>query len=120
MNKYFKYIYASAALLTVGAMTSCDETDAESDRGETPVVEYVRVCNPESADSLVVESAMGSRIAFIGRDLGDVQQIYFNDQKAKLNPTLITSYSIIVDVPSTLPQEVTNTSILRQVNYILP
>jgi hypothetical protein len=109
MNKYFKYIYASAALLTVGAMTSCDETDAESDRGETPVVEYVRVCNPESADSLVVESAMGSRIAFIGRDLGDVQQIYFNDQKAKLNPTLITSYSIIVDVPSTLPQEVTNT-----------
>jgi hypothetical protein len=108
MNKYYKYLTAAAALVASITMVSCDETDAEKDKGDTPVVEYVRLCNPSVSDSLLVESSMGSRIALIGHDLGDVQQVWFNDQKAKLNPTLVTSFCIIVDIPNQLPQEVTD------------
>ena len=38
-----------------------------------------------------------ARLAFVGDNLGDVQQVWFNDQKAKLNPTMVTSHTIIVD-----------------------
>lgn len=109
MKTIFKYIIAAAASLAALCFASCSETDAEEDEGKTPYVQYVRKCNPEISDSLIVKSSLGQRIAFIGKNLGDVQEIWFNDQKAKLNPTLITSNAIIVDVPTTIPEEVTNT-----------
>lgn len=109
MKLHFKHILlAAAALLMGGMMTSCSETDAEQDEGKTPYVQYVRRCNPEISDSLLVSASMGQRIAFIGRNLGDVQEIWFNDQKAKLNPTMVTSTAIIVDVPNVIPVDVTN------------
>jgi hypothetical protein len=109
MNKIFKIFSIGAAMVcAVGFMTSCEQTDAEKDKDSTPKIEFCRVCDPQAADSLIVEAALGSRIAFIGRDMGDVQQVWFNDQKAKLNPTMVTSNSIIVDVPNTLPQQITD------------
>lgn len=109
MNTYFKYILLAAFTLAATLFTACSETDAEADEGKTPYVQYVRKCNPEISDSLIVKASMGQRIAFIGHSLGDVREIWFNDQKAKLNPTLITSNAIIVDVPNVIPTEVTNT-----------
>lgn len=109
MNSIFKHILTAVALLATLCLTACSETDAEQDQGKMPYVQYVRKCNPEISDSLIVKSSLGQRIAFIGSNLGDVQQVWFNDQKAKLNPTLITSNAIIVDVPTTIPEEVTNT-----------
>ncbi len=90
----------------MGAMvvTSCDD---DSSSGKTPVVRYVRSTDPTYADKLLTEVSMGSTIAIIGENLGDVRQIDFNDQSAKLNPTLITNTSIIVTVPSTMPEEIT-------------
>lgn len=103
---------ALASLAMPALMSSCDQTDAERDKDSTPVVEYVRITNPEAADSLLVEATMGQQIVIMGHDLGAVQEIWFNDVKAKLNPTLITSFSIIVDVPTTIPTEVTNEMVL--------
>ncbi|MDO4320271.1 MAG: glycan-binding surface protein [Bacteroidales bacterium] len=104
------YILAAAvaSLVSTALLSSCDQTDAERDRDATPKVEYVRVTNPNAADSLVVEATMGAQIVLMGSNLGDVQEIWFNDVKGLLNPTLITSYSIIVEVPSVIPTEVTN------------
>lgn len=99
---------AAAALFAGSALTACDQTDAERDKDATPVVEYVRVTNPEAADSLLTSAPMGSQIVLMGHDLGAVQEIWFNDVKGKLNPTLITSFSIIVDVPSVIPEDVTD------------
>ncbi len=110
MNRYFRIFSIGTALaFTSLSLVSCDETDAEADKDATPSIEYCRVCDPAAADSMIVSAALGSRVAFIGRDMGAVQQVWFNDQKAKLNPTMVTSNSIIVDVPTSLPQEVTNT-----------
>lgn len=111
MKTNIKSLILSALCLSGLAFASCSETDAEQDAGKTPVIEYVRVCEPTQSDSLLVAANMGDRIAFIGHNLGDVQQVWFNDQKAKLNPSYVTSTSIIVDVPNVLsdPENVTNT-----------
>lgn len=106
MNKYFKYIALS--LVAAGIFSSCSDTDAEKDEGKTPVVKYVRDCDPAKSDSLIVAASLGSKLAFVGDNLGDVQQIWFNDQRALLNPTMVTSHAIIVDVPNVIPGEVTN------------
>lgn len=110
MKKYIKSILIAALCVTGVTFASCNKTDAEKDEGKTPVIEYVRVCEPKSSDSLLVEANMGDRIAFIGQNLGDVQQVWFNDQKAKLNPAYVTSTAIIVDVPTVMsePENVTN------------
>ena len=109
--KKAKYILMAAFMSFVGisTLTGCDRTDAERDEDATPKVEYVRVTNPNAADSLVVEAMMGQQIVLMGENLGSVEEIWFNDVKGLLNPTLITSYSIIVDVPSVIPTDVTNT-----------
>ncbi|MDE6463218.1 MAG: hypothetical protein K2L16_01110 [Muribaculaceae bacterium] len=106
MTKYIKYI--AIPLAAVAALASCSETDAVKDKGNAPVVRYVRDCDPEKSDSLIVAASLGSKLAFIGENLGDVQQIWFNDQKALLNPTMVTSNAIIVDVPNVIPGEVSN------------
>lgn len=107
MNKYIKYI--ALPLAAMAALASCtEETDAEKDKGSTPVVKYVRDCDPEKADSLIVAASLGSKLVFVGDNLGDVQQVWFNDQKALLNPTMVTSHAIIVDIPNVIPGKVTN------------
>ncbi|MCC8072307.1 MAG: glycan-binding surface protein [Bacteroidales bacterium] len=110
MKTFFRYI-ALTALATLGATTlaSCsDDTDADKDRGQLPVIKYVRDCRASLSDSLIVSASLGSHICFVGDNLGDVQQVWFNDQKAKLNPTMVTSHTIICDIPSVIPSEVTN------------
>ncbi len=111
MRKSYKYILLNAAgLLIAGSLASCSETDAEKDRGSAPVIKYARMCDSDKADSLVVSARLGTRLAFVGDNLGDVQQVWFNDQKAKLNPTMVTSHTIIVDIPNLIPAEVNNTA----------
>src|SRR5690606_13884341 len=51
----------------------------------------------------------GTLIAIVGENLQGAQEIWFNDQKAVLTPTYITSGSILVSVPSMIPNELTNT-----------
>lgn len=108
MKKYINSILAAVCVLVATFVTSCNTTDAEKDEGKTPYIEYVRVCEPTQSDSLLVAAPMGQKIALIGNNLGDVDQIWFNDQKALLNPTLITSNAIIVEIPNVIPTDVNN------------
>lgn len=105
MKKYFNImamaLLACACLLAV----SCEQSlDADVD----PVVRFIKPCDPAIGDRLLTEVAMGGTVAVIGEGLGDVCKIAFNDQVCKLNPAFVTSTSIIVTVPSTMPTEVTN------------
>lgn len=108
MNKITRYMMLAASAAGALFTVACSETDADKDKGATPHVEYARVCRPEAADSLITEASMGSKIAFIGTGLGDVQQVWFNDRKAKLNPTQVNTNVVIVDVPNQLPDDVTD------------
>lgn len=84
---------------------SCDKT---SGPGADPVVRFVRPVDPDMGDMLLTEVSMGSTVAIIGEGLAGVNRIAFNDQVAKLNPTLVTPTSIIVTVPSTMPEDITD------------
>ena len=104
-NKILACFLGAVALMVV----SCNnDTYADRDRGATPEIAYARLCDLDKSDSLIVRASLGTHLCFVGNNLGDVQQVWFNDQKCKLNPTLVTSHTIICDIPSVIPGEVSN------------
>lgn len=97
------------ALLALNlGMTSCEKDEDSSTDVGNPAVFYIRSTDPDKSDSLIVGAFMGSLIAIVGEDLGHTKELWFNDQKATLNPTYVTDKTIIVNVPSTVPTVVTN------------
>ncbi len=102
--KYSALLIISALLIGVW---SCKKDDSKPNGGN-PVVHYIRSTDPGLSDSLLVGSFMGSLIAIVGDNLGGTRELWFNDQKATLNPTYITDKSILVNVPSTVPSTVTD------------
>lgn len=101
-----KYLYnLILASLAVSSFVACSEDNGASGSKSdgTPFVKYIRPCDATVADSMLVRAYLGTRIAIIGENLGGVNKIYFNDQKAALNPNLVTDNAIIVDVPNSIP-----------------
>lgn len=97
------------ALSTLVVLPSCDDNpDAYVITDGLPEVRYVRVPDALSADSLLKSAFMGSNIAIVGKNLTSVTEIWFNDQQAILNTSLMTDKAIIIGVPSTIPEKVTN------------
>jgi hypothetical protein len=100
--------FVAIAICMAGVFSSCKKDDDLPNNGE-PRIRYVRVTNPVSADSLLVGAYQGNLVAIVGENLQDAVQIWFNDQKAVLTPTYITSNTILVSVPSQIPKVITNT-----------
>ncbi|MCV9387011.1 glycan-binding surface protein [Reichenbachiella ulvae] len=80
----------------------------EEETGGAPSVSYIRVTNPESADSLVVAAGQGQMVVIKGDNLGNVRELWFNDREATLNPSFITNSSVITRVPSRIPSNINN------------
>src|SRR5688572_7353586 len=94
------------ALAVAGTFTACQKDDLPN--GGEPRITYVRVTNPASSDSLLVGAAQGKLIAIMGENLGKAVEMWFNDQKANLNPTYITNTTILVNVPAQIPLAINN------------
>ena len=105
-KKYISLFVVCSLLLSLGI--SCQKDD-----DATPYVKYVRPTNAAQADSLLTRAAMGSTIAIIGHGLAGVCEVWFNDQRARLNPVYVTETSIIVTVPGSMPNEITDKVTLR-------
>ncbi|MDR0833946.1 MAG: glycan-binding surface protein [Candidatus Symbiothrix sp.] len=101
-----RYIFniVSVALALV-ALSACSNDSDGGGTGGTPEVRYVRPCDADASDSLLTSGYLGNQIVLIGEHLAGVNQIYFNDQKAKLNPNFITDNAIIVTIPQGIPGE---------------
>jgi len=106
-----KYIKISFLVLTsliafiiMPFIQGCHEEKEEA----VPQIGYVRLTDPEKADSLIVSAFLGNTIALIGKNLQNVKQVWFNDQEAYLNTSFITDFSIIVTIPDAIPEVVTN------------
>lgn len=109
MKKYIRIpAFLSAFMLLAGSLTGCKESDAEKDEGKTPSISYAQSLDPEALGQQISSAYMGEKVAFIGNDMGDVNQVWFNDQKALLNPVYVTSTSIIVDIPNVISSNVTD------------
>ena len=105
MKKIYKLLQCLVIVISIaGVFSSCKKDDASG----IPVIKYVRVTNPVSSDSLLVGAYQGNLIAIVGENLQGAVQIWFNDQKAVLTPTYITSTSILVSVPNQIPKVITN------------
>ena len=101
MKRYFLNI----AIVVLAAVTfnACSDDNDGAVVGGTPVVRYVRPCDASISDSLLAGAYLGDRVAIIGEQLAGVTEIYFNDQKVKLNPNFVTENAIILDIPSGIP-----------------
>lgn len=105
INKILVALAAFAGLLAV----SCNEKPGEFLMTEgVPTVHYVRPVDVASADSLLSGAYMDNMICIVGENLRSVYQLYFNDQKAVLNNSYITDNTLLVTVPGTIPELVTD------------
>lgn len=103
MKLTFKILFFTITSAMTVMLGGCDDSD-----GDEPVISYIRVTDPAASDSLLVAASQGQLIAIIGQNLQGVQQIWLNDRQASLSPTLITSTSILVRIPTQIPSEVNN------------
>ena len=108
-NKYIKMLFSALIVVVMFAMTACeDEPDKYEVAGGLPSVDYVRLPKIEAADSLITASYMSNTICLVGNNLRSVYELYFNDRKAVLNTSYITDHTLIVNVPRTIPEKVTD------------
>ena len=109
VKRYMKgLIFAASAFLGMAATSCEDEPDKYEIADGVPSIRYVRMTSPEVADSLITGAYLSNTICLVGDNLRSIYELYFNDQKAVLNTSVMTDNTVIVDVPSTIPTEVTN------------
>jgi hypothetical protein len=106
-----KTIYKSILMLVIavaltGVYTSCSDDDLPNN-GE-PMIKYIRITDPASADSLLVAGYQDNLIVIVGENLQDAREIWFNDQPGPLVSTFITNTTIFTVVPSDIPMVITN------------
>ncbi len=108
MKKILKpIILLTMAIAVAGIYSSCSKKDDLPNGGE-PRIRYVRITDPVSSDSLLVGAFQGQLIAIVGENLQQATELWFNDQKASLTPTYITSSAILVTVPAPIPTVITD------------
>ncbi len=107
MKSLYKFSLLLLAFAAISAaFVGCSEDDLVN--GGKPMVSYVRVTRPTSSDSLLVAAGQGQMVAIMGENLRDVRQLWFNDQRAVLNPSFITDKTVITRVPTQIPATITN------------
>ena len=89
-------LMAVCATLT---LTACSDDDKE---GGQPVIERVRLTDPEKADSAFTVGRLGQMILIEGQNLGHALNIYINNQDCYFNANYNTDTHIIMTIPSDL------------------
>ena len=108
MKYYNKFLLAAAVVAGLVSVSCEDQPDAFKMTGGVPTVEYIRSVDVEQADVIITSAYMGNQICLVGENLCSIHEMYFNDQKAVLNTSLITDHTLIVSVPNSIPEEVSN------------
>jgi hypothetical protein len=114
-NKLSAMIMLLITLFTGLLFQACDGNEEEM---FMPEISYVRITDPLKSDSLVAHAFMGSTVAIMGNNLKDVDEIWFNDQKAFVNFSFVTNSTIIVTIPAIIPATVTNMMLLVNSNKV--
>ena len=109
MKQIFKHITGIVGILILAANSvSCDRYDYPDRFRATegvPTISYVRYAD---RDVFIEQAFMDEVLCIVGTNLKSVHDVYFNDQKAILNPSYITDNTLVVSVPNTQASEVTN------------
>ena len=90
--KYIKGLVLIGAIISGMVVTSCeDEPDKYEISDGLPTVKYIRMTDPEVADSLITGAYMANTICLVGENLRSVYELYFNDQKAILAQKMLSN-----------------------------
>lgn len=121
INQYTKGLLFTALAVAGLTLSSCkDQPDAYEVADGVPSVYYIRNLSTEVQNyndasdvhytngELVEKASPQSTLCLVGDNLRSVYELYFNDCKAVLNTSYITDNTLIVDVPKSVPKEVTN------------
>ena len=109
MKRLFNSLLLLSAVAVTSVFTACeDEPDKYKISDGNPTIRYIRPVNVETADSIVTGAYMDNNICIVGENLRSITKMLFNDQEAKLVPSLITDNTMIVTVPGQIPGEVFN------------
>lgn len=95
--KIYKHIWFLALLAVTSVLLSACSDD---NGGGQPVIDSVRITDPELADSTFTQAVPGKMIVVQGRNLGGCRELYINDQKVPFNPNMNTDHSIITTIPT--------------------
>lgn len=104
-NIFKSAVAGIVVLLILIAGVGLNSCKKETTGGVMPSITNIRVVQK---DSTITAGAFGLTIALIGQNLEDVQEVWFNDLKAALNPNFVTSTNIICAIPNKLPSQITN------------
>ena len=100
---------AAFILASSAAFVGCnDQPDKFEMTSGVPTIKYIRLTDPEKSDSLLNKAFMETTICLVGENLRSIHKMWFNDQPAILNTSLMTDHTLIVDIPSKIPDEITN------------
>lgn len=109
LNKIFSWLFVGLMAISASTLTSCeDQPDKFELTGGVPTVNYIRMPYLSQADSLLDKASLSSVICLVGNNLTSIKELYFNDQKAQLNTSYITDHTMIVQIPATIPTDVTD------------
>ena len=102
-------LLTAVAIASSFTLQSCkDQPDEFKLTGGKPVINYIRPAKASAGDSLLVQAYPQATICLVGSNLTSIQQMYFNDKKAILNTSFITDNTLIVQIPSEIPDEVSD------------
>lgn len=108
-NKIFSSLLLASAVAFSFSLQSCkDQPDEFELTGGTPTIDYIRPAKASAKDSLLVQAYPQTTICLVGSNLTSIKEMYFNDKKAILNTSFITDHTLIVQVPSDIPDLVTD------------
>ena len=108
-HKLSSLILTIIAVASSFSLQSCkDQPDEFKLSDGTPTIYYIRPASYSASDSLLVEAAPQTSICLVGSNLKSIQQMYFNDKKAVLNTSYITDNTLFVQIPSDIPDEVSD------------
>ena len=109
-NKLSSLLLTALVVASSFSLQSCkkDQPDEFKLTGGIPTINYSRPASASASDSLLVQAYPQANICLVGSNLTSIQQMYFNDKKAILNTSFITDNTLIVQIPSEIPDLVTD------------
>ena len=108
-NKIYSSLLLAVAVACSFSLQSCkDQPDEFKLSDGVPCIDYIRPAKASASDSLLVQAYPQATICLVGSNLTSIKQMYFNDKKAILNTSFITENTLIVQVPSEIPDLVTD------------
>ena len=96
------------AVLGILALASCaDEPYKYEMTSGLPEIYYIRPAGA-ARDTLLTSAYMGNGLCVVGNNLRSTYKVFFNDQEAILNSSYITDNTLLLSVPNTIPEEVSD------------